>query len=441
MPHEITDYLIGERGVQLVPSPIHTPDGGILVAQNVEFVRDQGIGGIGTRAGLAKLTGQTVLGGSILQLANVPLAYPGEFDLMVGLNAGETNTWDKSTDGTTYTGLASATLGRPTGIDKSPTGLGGGAISSGQRCASYKGLFYYPSDNYVVDTTAPPLNVFNGTLSYEQFSVPANPTSTGVCKWISDLLIYNGLIYLAVYDPSGVAPDHKGRVLAYDPSVGTLYEVGNRFGNGSGENTGGFPFCLAAYGGYLWAGTYGISGNNLGKVYKIRVGVDETWTLDTTGTLHNGYYMSLCGYKGNLYMATDADSSGTAIIQKRTSTGTVTTSLSAPASNVSYFTGLIEFNGNLYAAHYKSASSTCLIKKFDNTTWTTDLDVTATYASKTPGLPFIFRSNLYWPFLGSETGASNLTGFLLKLTTGGVWSRVLNGVGIRGCLGQYTFTS
>lgn len=441
MPHEITDYLIGERGVQLVPSPIHTPDGGLLVAKNVEFIRDQGIGGIGTRGGLAKLSGQTALGGSILQLANMPLPYPGEFDLMVGLNTGETNTWDKSTDGTSYTGLTSGTLGRPAGIDKSPSTLGGGAISSGQRCASYKGLFYYPSDNYIVDTSAPPLNVFNGSIAYEQFSVPANPTATGVCKWISDLLIYNGLIYLAVYDPGGVAPDHKGRVLAYDPSVGTLYEVGNRFGNGSGENTAGFPFCLAAYGGYLWAGTYGISGNNQGKVYKIRVGVDETWTLDTTGTLHNGYYMSLCAYKGSLYMATDADSSGTSIIQKRTSTGTVTTSFTAPASNTSYNMGLIEFDGNLYAAHYKSASGTCLIKKFDNSSWSTDLDVAATYAAKTPGIPFIFRSNLYWPFLGGETSASSTAGFLLKRTTGGSWSRVLNAVGIRGCLGQYAFTS
>lgn len=441
MPRELTNYLIGERGVQIVQSPLHTPEGGLLSGQNVEFTRILGLGGLASRGGLAKLSGQTALSGSVLQLANVPLAYPGEFDLMVGLNTGETNTWDKSTDGTTYTGLTSATLGRPAGIDKSPSGLGGGAISSGQRCASYRGLFYYPSDNYVVGTSAPPLNVFNGSLSYEQFSVPNNPTSTGVCKWISDLLIYNGLIYIAVYDPSGVAPDHKGRVLAYDPSVGALYEVGNRFGNGSGENTAGFPFCLAAYGGYLWAGTYGISGNNLGKVYKIRVGVDETWTLDTSGTLHNGYYMSLCPYKGNLFMATDSDATGTAIIQKRTSTGTVTTSLSAPASNVSYFMGLIEFNSLLFAAHYKSSAGTCLIKSFDNTSWSTDLDVAATYAAKTPGIPFIFRGSLYWPFLGSETGPTNTTGFLLKRTTGGVWSRVLNGVGIRGCLGQYAFTS
>lgn len=440
MASQTVDYLIGERGVQIVPSPLHTPDGGLLVAQNVEFIRDQGIGGIGTRGGLARLNG-SALAGSVIALSNVPLAYPGEFDLMVGLNAGETNTWDKSPDGAVYTGLPSSTLLRPAGVDKSPSAAGGGGISLGQRAASYRGAFYYAGDNYVVDTTQPPFVNFNGTTSFEQFRVPTNPTSSGPCKWIADTWIANGVIYLAVFDPGGVAPSHKGRVLAYDPSNGTLLLVGNRFGNGAGENTAGFPFCLTTYLGRLWAGTYGISGNNQGKVYSLLPGVDETWQLDLTATLHNGYFMSLCAYNGNLYAATDADSSGTAIIQQRTPLGVWSTSLSAPAAASNYFAGLTVFNSLLFAAYYKTATGVVLIKKFDGSSWTTDLDVAGTYAAAVPGIPFQFRGALYWPFIGSETNATSTTGFVLKRTTGGVWSRPLNAVGIRGCLGQFAVQS
>lgn len=437
MARDLSDYLIGERGVQITPSPIHTPDGGLLRAENVEFIRDQGLGGLGTRDGLTVLAGMGALAGAVQQMISVPLAYPGEFDLMLGLNTGEASAWKKSVDGTTYANLSTAVLGRPAGIDKSPSTLGAGAISSGQRCASYKGQFYYPGDSYVVDTTAPPFLVFNGTTAYEQFRVPTNPTSSGVPRWIADTFISNGIIYLAVYDPSGVAPDHKGRVLAYDPSAGSLVELGNRFGQDAGENGKGFPFCLTSYLGKIWVGTYGISGNNQGKVYAIQPGVDETWTLDLTATLHNGYFMSLCPYKGKLYAATDADSSGTAIVQARTSAGVWSTSLTAPAANNNYFTGLIEFNNLLFCCYYKSSSGVVLIKVFDGTTWSTDLDVAGTYAAKAPGLPFIFLGNLYWPFLGGETSAGSTAGFLLKRTTGAVWSRPLNAIGVRGCLGQW----
>jgi len=148
--------------------------------------------------------------------------------------------------------------------------------------------------------------------------------------------------------------------------------------------------------------------------------------------------MSLCPYNGQLYAATDADSSGTAIIQQRTSAGVWTTSLSAPATNVGFFCSLIVFDGNLYAGYYKGTPTTStLIKKYDGTSWTTDKDVGVDIAALVPGKPFVFLDALYWPFY-ELTSESSLTCFLLKRTTGGVWSQVLSGVGIRGGLGQYT---
>lgn len=434
MANELPQYLVGSKGVNVVDSPLHTPEGGLLSGQNVGFTRFLGLGGLASRAGLAALNASAAAG-SIIALTNVPLVYPGIAGLMLALNSGETPTWKVSADGTAFANLTSGTIQRAAGGFASL--WGGATIPRDPRSASFRSRFYFVGDNYVVNTSAPPIVAYDGTSSFEQFNVPDNPTSGGVTRWVSDFLIYNGLIYLSTYDPGGVAPDHKGRVLAYDPSNGTLLEIGNRFGNGSGENTKGFPFCLTFFAGYLWAGTYGISGNNQGGVYKILVGVDETWTLDKTATLHNGYYMALCPYGGALYAATDADSSGTAIIQKRTSTGTWSTSLSAPASNVGFFCSLFVFNGLLFAGYYKgTATTSTLIKVYDGVSWTTDLDVGATYAALVPGKPFQFQGALYWPFYDLTSDAS-ATGFLLKRTTGGAWTRQLNGVGVRGGLGQY----
>lgn len=443
MSGKLNIFNFGDLGVDIVKSPLHIPDGAWRQAQNAEFSLQEGQGGIKKRGGMSKLNGST-LSGTVQAIEVAPFPFPDSISLMVGLNTGETNAWKKSPDGTTYTDLTTAQLERAAGIDKSPSGLGAGAISSGQRCASYNSRFFYPGDNYVLyptaGHTAPPLVVWDGSAYAELFRVPNNATATAGSHpyWISDTWMDNNLIYLSVYDPGGVAPDHKGRVLRFDPVNGTLALVGNRFGNGSGENTAGFPFCMTSYLGQLWAGTYGISGNNRGKIYRILVGIDETWTLDLQATLHNGYYMTLCPYNGNLYAGTDADSSGTAIVQQRTSVGVWSTSLTAPdATTTSYFSGLIVYNSLLFCCYYCSSSGKVLIKKYDGTTWTTDLDVAGTYAAKAPGLPFVYRGSLYWPFLGGETSAGSTAGFLLKRTTSAVWSRPLNAVGIRGCLGQY----
>ncbi len=441
MAGKLNIFNFGDQGVDIVKSPLHILDGAWTLAQNAEFCLQGGQGGIKKRGGLAKFNA-VALAGAVQALGVAPFPYPGTIDLMVALNAGETNTWDKSPDGTTYTGLTSAQLERGAGIDKTPTALS--SISCGGRCASFNSRFFYPGDSFVQyptgGHTAPPIVVWNGTSYAELLRIPSNPTATAGSHpiWISDLWMADNQIYLAVYDPGGVAPNHKGRVLQFDPTAGTLTTIGNRFGNGTGENAAGFPFCMTSYLGSLYAGTYGISGNNQGKVYRIIPGLEETWTLDLTATLHNGYYMSLCPYQGQLYAATDADSSGTAIVQVRTSVGVWSTSLTAPAANSNYFCSLIVFNNLLFCAYYKTSSGVCLIKKYDGSSWTTDLDVGATYvASRPPGIPFVFRGALYWPFLGSESSASSTAGFLLKRDNAGVWTQPLNLKGIRGCLGQY----
>lgn len=443
---ELPDYKVGDKGVNIVASPLHTPDGGLLSAQNCEFIRDAGIGGLGMRGGLAKLN-TSALAGAVVALENLPFGYPTDQVLMVALNAGETPTWKKSSDGASFTNLTSANLERTVAVAKFTVAVSAGLIATnfymGQRSASYKRKFYYAGDNYIVDSglgtvSKPDFVVFDGVTSFELFRVPVNPSSVlGTLPYcIPDVWMANGLMYLAVFDPGGVAPNHKGRVLVFDPEQGNLYLVGNRFGNGSGENAGGFPNCLTSYLGRLWAGTNGISGNQTGKIYSILPGIEETWTLDHSSALHSGYYMSLAVYKGKLYAATSSDVAGQPRIEARTSTGTWSDSLLGPNAGVlGYFGGLIVFNDELYACYYE-AGVTCLVKKFDGTTWVTAKDIGVDYAIRAPGNPFVFRGELYWPFFadGSDT---NLTGFLTKRTTAGVWSRPLTATGMRGALGQY----
>ena len=439
MAGKISIYNWGDLGVDLVKSPIHLEDGAWTSLQNAEFPDHLGQGGMKKRGGLSRVNASALAGG-VQAMSNVPFAYPGSTFLMLALNTGETNAWDKSTDGASFSGLTTSQLQRYASIGKIPTGAS--SLFAASRPASFQRLFYYPGDNYTLASTSPTVVVWDGTTAYEMFRIPTNPSAAAgtVPLWISDFFIADGLIYIAVYDSGGTAPDKKGRVFEFDPTNGTLTQLGNAFGDGSGENTKGFPFCLASYLGQIFVGTYGISGNNLGRVYRILPGVDESWTLDLAATLHNGYFMSMAVYQGNLYVGTDADSSGTSIIQKRTSTGTWSTSFTAPASNVSYCAGLIVYNNLLFACYYKSGSA-CLIKKFDGSSWTTDLDVAATYALKPPASPYVFGSgvgDLYWPFMGSESSESSTAGFLLKRDSAGVWTRPLNSVGIRGGLGTYT---
>lgn len=569
------NYRLGEKGVNIVASPIHTPEGGLLSAQNVEFVRLKGIGGIGSRGGLAPLN-STALAGAVMALSNIPLALPTVGIMVLACDTGETETFKSTPDGVVWTDILAATMVRMGSIAKFPDGITPAEITPGQRIVTLAGKVYYPDNDYIitdlvspfVGNTAARLNVFDkdsiggtpfdgyrayafyslsgiptdgkiitifgllGTYVYTWKTVPVgpfdvqigasadasidnligvvfpanpevvafkqstavvrisatnvgtygnaigtstneplgawgnegfgdgthlnlgedpgytfngpilgipnNPLAVGPARWISDLWVNNGLIYIGVYDLGGVAPDLNGRVLSFDPETRTVEQIGKLpFGDGTGENRKGFPFCLTSYLGQLWAGTYGVTAaGTLGNLYRILPGVDDNWTLDKTALAASGYFMSLCEYNGNLYAASSSTAAGnTARIEQRTAAGVWSTSHSAADTGISYHCGLIVFEGLLFVAFFKNGTR-CLIKKFDGTTWSTDKDVGVDFATtaNAPGAPFLYGEDLYWPF--TALTAAGTTGFLLKRTPAGVWSRVLNGISVRGALGE-----
>lgn len=76
MPGKLNVYSLGTEGVNRVKSPVHVPDGALLIAQNAEISPDKGQRGLRKRGGLAKLTSGGAAAGSILSMSSIPLADP-----------------------------------------------------------------------------------------------------------------------------------------------------------------------------------------------------------------------------------------------------------------------------------------------------------------------------------------------------------------------------
>ena len=66
---------LGDYGVNVVESPLHLKAGELVVAQNVERSRDQGIGGLRKRLGIGLFTVDALLG-PVLAIIPVPLPNP-----------------------------------------------------------------------------------------------------------------------------------------------------------------------------------------------------------------------------------------------------------------------------------------------------------------------------------------------------------------------------
>lgn len=424
--------LLGQHGVYLDQNPFQMPDGSWRRLQNGEFAitgdrtRGRAAGGIRKRGSLQPWSED--LGAEITAIGAVPLPSEMDFDPQLLLSyssaAGSGVSWRVSTDGAAFTDLPTTTLPR---MYENHAWAGITFVDvKAARPAAYRRNIYYPSNSYTPanpPNDPPPISVYTGDgQGYDVVDVPKYSTATQQPIAITDMIAANNLIYFTLFDQ-----DAKARVLSLDPRSGAITTIGPELTPPSGSG-----MSLAYYQGRLWLGTYTIPGTAKGYIYSIRPGYDTAWTLERTGADHAGGYQQLIQYGVNLYALGDADASGTAIVEKRTPGGTWSTSLTAASSGLSRFAGAIVFGGNLYVGWWKPGATTAaLIKKFDGTSWTTDLDIKSTYALKTPGVPVEFNGALYWPcYDGADAGS--VTNFLLKRTSGGVWSQVLTGQALSG---------
>lgn len=436
MPGKLNVYNLGELGVNTTVSPVHLKDGELTKGQNATYDPSGGEGGLRKRFGMTKLNG-TAAAGVIGGLISVPLPNPQTLvkTLYAGYGSADANTWTKTTDGAVYT--PGTTPASPIAVAKLPTGA-----YYFERAATLNGKLYYPGDNYTLTTDAPILCAYDGTLDLEVLKVPYSAAASANANNILDMTVVNGMLAFSVYDTGGSAPNHRGRVFMFMPSIGYLYQIGNRFGGASDDNTGGMPFTLCSYGGKLWAGTYGVSGAAQGKIYWIRPLTDDAWTLDFTAASGQGWIMSLCGYRGQLYAGTSGDAGSSPLVKVRSSAGVWTTSDTGGGitGTNGYYCSLIVFEDNLFACYYDlGGAGNVLIRKYNGSSWSTDLNVKTTYSAREPGQAFVFNGNLYVSFVGSAQCA-NADGFILKKAGNGSgtgsWTQPVSSINTRGYLAQ-----
>jgi hypothetical protein len=75
MAGKLDAYGLGERGVEIVDSPVHLQEGALLSAQNACLDRVESEGGIAKRKGWAKYNA-IASGATILAIENVPWTDP-----------------------------------------------------------------------------------------------------------------------------------------------------------------------------------------------------------------------------------------------------------------------------------------------------------------------------------------------------------------------------
>lgn len=442
MGGNIAVYGFGSGGVNLVKDPLELDDVEATQLQNAEILPDEAKGGEGSltkRGGLTALT--SALAGSILGIVAMPLqtTYVRYLYIAMGDAATGTRTWKKTTDGTTFTDTTSPLL-HATDEKFKTFSSGNGALEyCWRRPASYKNRILYDGDSYVEGTANPPIVAFDGTAAYTYTSIPAGPnSSTGAPPAVvSDMLVANGVIYLAVVDPA-YSGTMKGRVLSLDPRTGILSQVANAFGGNAGEQTGGAPICLAWFNGQLWVGQHPGNSASPGAVCRCYPGSDTTWTQDTAAL--SGGVMTLVGFNGNLYAGMNG-TNGTAGVAKRTTSTGAWANVDTIAATADGVAGaLTVYNNTLYYVRYDNgASHVCVVRKSsDGSAWSTDLDIETTY-TKTAGTSWfepvhsiVFSGDLFLSFRSSDH--DNTDGQLLKLHNG-AWSRVLTDQNLQGGMG------
>ncbi len=435
---KVKNYAIGQGGVNLVADPLQLADPEMTQAQNAELIYDEQRGGAGSlskRGGLAALT--SALSGTIYGGVSLPLKTTYTRYLYVALQEAAANTFSKF-DGSSWT-----TTATPLKAANQDNIFGAITYHAGYRAISLGTKILYPGGDYVTSSgtpannTAPPLTMFDGTAGFELAHVPIGVSSDGNHSFgITDMLAANGKVYISVWDPpiSG-SPDLRGRVLALDPTQGTITQVGNPFGSGTGQRDAGYPSCLAWHQGKLWVGQNGHTPGNAGAVSWIYPDLDDqAWTLDTEALL--GWPVSMAVAFGNLYVGVRGftGTASPAVYQRLSTTGAWSSVESSASSGITYYTNLIVYNSELYAVLYvDDVSDVCHVRKTaDGASWSTDRDVDSLdswVAANQPINAIEYGGDLFVSFKATAVGASD--GFVMR-RSGGTWTKTLAAANVSG---------
>lgn len=433
-------FNLGERGVILTKDPIHVTDGDLFQAQNALRSLEGGLGGVESRPGMSKVNASAMTGGSVLGFINIPYRDPGNLplsiyafkngvaDAVVLSSYDDGTTWRTSSSGTTDPFVDSATSdymatkGKVAGFD----------VPMYRRAVTIEGKVVYAANDYVqypsANATGPAIGAFDGVLPSLLARIPYAPSAgAGTQSYaITCFGVHDGEVYLATWDegaaagPAAATP-MGGRVFKLDIDTGVLTQIGNVFGDGAGENAGGVPVCIASSQGKLWVGTCDDGAGGTGKVWWIRPGIDEDWTLDHTTAAGAGYIVDLIDYQGELFALTAADTGTASLVLKRATDGTWSTSdTNASTAADNHFASAVVYNDELYVWMDGGSGSTVhRIRKYDGSAWSTDEDLNASFGfagnAVDPGMGLVLSDDLF---------IAHGDGVLRK--SSGTWSRALD---------------
>lgn len=440
MGSQLSVYNLGERGVSLVASSVHTEDGDLLSSQNALPDPNSTDGGLSKRGGLARLN-SVALAGEPQNFIGVPLPLTLTKRLYAALDAAGATNWRTSTDGTTW---ANATSPQKAQRVLHVTDAGHDAtFGIPNRIAAFNRKLYYPIDNYVTYPTAnhtpPVINVWDGTNDIDFVRVPRNTAegATSNACMVGDMIIHDNKLCFTTNDSGWAAGDYS-RVFQMDPLTNVLKQVGPFFKDGTG-GVKGEAFTLCSFQGRLWMGTSGGFGgaSATGQLYSINAGNQSTWTLEHAFV--EGWVQSMAVYNGKLYVGvTNSVATGThsPTVYVRDAAGTYTTSEVGPGGTsigTSWYGALTVYGSSLYAVYFDNeASSRAEIRKFDGTTWTLDYDIDAAWAVTAAGQMQILGADLYYT-LPSTTGV----GGIIRRSAGS-WTVVESSKSFRGFLAILT---
>jgi len=420
---EQPEYLLGDRGVNIVASPLHTPEHGLLVAKNVEFKRVMGIGGIGTRDGIRFLN-EDVLAGPVMALVDVPL----DTDIIPGGGGGGTRAtgiylainpggggelWLYSADGITFSLVPTATL---------PYGCGpifAGSVQGypGHRVLTRSGVLFFVSVDPVPGSVS--LVSYDGATVLVR--VPALPAQLTVAPLsdFSDMIVGDGGIYFV--SRAGSSPANSAPYF-YNPTTGAVTALAIA---SSPLETGNVESLTAGLG-FLWWN------DGQGQILRAQRPGGAMVFFQTAPLDVNNAFAGSVTFEGLVYIAESAagPAFGTVnvyVVPDPSSGLIVSDTEPVTASGDGYGQGIV-YGGDLYWSFRDGTVPTQKIKIFSGGAWSDDLDLVATFSTPStavPEVPFIFGADLFWPY---KDGAA---GFLLK-KSGGVWSQVLTNKNLRG---------
>lgn len=403
MPGKLNLYNLGDLGVHLVETPVHSPDGSFTTAQNAAVSQNEGQHGIRKRLGMAKLNADA-LGGSVLAIANLPFQDPFEALAITGTALYANTQTDgstyhqRTTNGTTWT--APSDPGRwDDETNAAPTTnfnarVRGGAVST-------SGLLTYYARGDVPDSG---VVTWNGSVrtNVASVSLAANEVVRGMC-------LADGVIHLLIAN----TVSNTGEVHRVDGSV--ITDLGATI---SHEAT-----CITWALGKFWVGT----DNN--RIYSFDPATATSTVEHTISPTPGGARLVIVDiehFEGLLYAsaATTKDHATAATadkVLKRAAAGTWSDITPGSAGDGDYGP-LCAFAGDLYVSRNAfGAFAGCSIYRYDGSSWTLDQDVTAVLT----GADFVnalvaFNSALYGVAINSSGNRAIIR------RSGGSWTAVVN---------------